>query len=308
MLFKPGTDVLRARQLVQERLATVMPTLPTWAAPPVIMPPVSTTGRVMKIGLSSKTVSLIDMSMIAYWTIRARLLRVPGVANVASGASGSRCRRCRSIRNGCRAHDVSLDEVMETTADALDVGILYFSNGAVIGTGGFIDTPNQRLSIRPVSPIVTPDDLAQVPINDKKKNDGTPLLLSDVANVVEDTWPLIGDAVINDGPGLMLVVEKFPWANTLDVTRGVEDALDELRPGLPGIEMDSTIFRPADFIQVALDNLTRALLLGCLLVMLVIGAFLFEWRTALISLVAIPLSLVAGGAGALPDAGRPSTR
>ncbi len=83
LLFKPGTDVLRARQLVEERLATVINTLPTWAAPPVIIPPVSTTGRVLKIGVSSKSVSLIDMSMISYWTIRARLLGVPGVANVA---------------------------------------------------------------------------------------------------------------------------------------------------------------------------------------------------------------------------------
>ena len=83
MIFKPGTDVLHARQLVTERLAAVLPTMPTWAAPPVIMPPVSTTGRVLKIGMSSKTVSLVDMSMISYWTIRARLLRVPGVANVA---------------------------------------------------------------------------------------------------------------------------------------------------------------------------------------------------------------------------------
>src|SRR5574341_83846 len=181
-----------------------------------------------------------------------------------------------------------------SAADALDVGILYFSEAAVIGTGAFIETPNQRLTIPPVSSIVTSNDLARVPISDKKKSDGTPLLLSDVADVREDTWPLIGDAVINDGPGLMLVVEKFPWANTLDVTRGVEAALDELRPGLPGIEMDSTIFRPADFIQVAVDNLTRALIIGCVLVMVVLGAFLFEWRTALISLVAIPLSLVAG--------------
>jgi CzcA family heavy metal efflux pump len=92
----------------------------------------------------------------------------------------------------------------------------------------------------------------------------------------------------------MLVVEKFPWANTLDVTHGVEAALDELRPGLTGIELDPTIFRPADFIQVALDNLSHALILGCILVMLVIVAFLFQWRTALISMVAIPLSLTAG--------------
>ncbi len=295
LLFKPGTNELHARQLVQERLATVVNTLPTWAAPPVIMPPVSTTGRVLKIGVSSKTVSLMDMSMIAYWTIRARLLGVPGVANVAIWGERIRIPQVQVDPVRMRAYDVSLDDVMEVTADALDVGILYFSDGAVIGTGGFIETQNQRLSIMPVQTIKSAADLAQVPIHDKKKSDGTPLRLGDVANVVEDTWPLIGDAVVNDGPGLMLVVEKFPWANTLDVTRGVEAALTELRPGLPGIDMDSTIFRPADFIQVALDNLTRALLIGCILVMVVLAAFLFEWRTALISLVAIPLSLLAGG-------------
>jgi CzcA family heavy metal efflux pump len=295
LLFKPGTDELHARQLVEERLATVVNTLPTWAAPPVIMPPVSTTGRVLKIGMSSKTVSLMDMSMIAYWTIRARLLRVPGVANVAIWGERIRIPQVQVDPVRMRAYNVSLDDVMGVTADALDVGILYFSDGAVIGTGGFIETQNQRLSIIPVQSIKSAADLAQIPIYDKKKSDGTPLQLGDVANVVDDTWPLFGDAVVNDGPGLMLVVEKFPWANTLDVTRGVEGALAELRPGLPGIEMDPTIFRPADFIQVALDNLTRALLIGCILVMVVLAAFLFEWRTALISLVAIPLSLLAGG-------------
>jgi CzcA family heavy metal efflux pump len=294
LLFKPGTNELHARQLVQERLATVVNTLPTWAAPPVIMPPVSTTGRVLKIGVSSKSVSLMDMSMIAYWTIRARLLRVPGVANVAIWGERIRIPQVQVDPERMRTYGVSLDDVMEVAADALDVGILYFSNGAVIGTGGFIETPNQRVSIHPVTSIRSADDLAQVPIHDKKKSDGTPLRLGDVADVVENTWPLFGDAVVNDGAGLMLVVEKFPWANTLDVTKGVESALDELRPGLPGIDMDSTIFRPADFIQVALDNLTRALLIGCILVMLVLAAFLFEWRTAVISLVAIPLSLMAG--------------
>src|SRR5215510_4936241 len=294
MLFKRGTDQLKARQLVQERLATVINTIPTWAAPPVMMAPVSSTGRVMKIGISSKTVNLMDLSMIAYWTIRARLLAVPGVANVAIWGERIKIPQVQVDPLKLRQYDVSLDEVMETTADALDVGILQFSNGAVIGTGGFIDTPNQRLNVHPVSSIVTPDDLAQVPIGDKKKSDGTPLRLADVADVKEGTWPLFGDAIINDGPGLMLVVAKFPWANTLDVTHGVEEALAQLRPGLPGIEMDSTIFRPADFIQVALNNLNRALILGCLLVMVVLAAFLFEWRTALISLVAIPLSLVAG--------------
>src|SRR5438093_8266655 len=294
LLFKPGTDILKARQLVQERLQTVMPNLPTWAAPPVLMPPTSVTGRFLKIGLSSKTIPLTDMSMMAYWTIRARLLRVPGVANVAIWGERIKMPQVRVDPVRMHAHDVSLNQVMELTADALDVGILYFSKGAVIGTGGVIDTPNQRFGVRSVSPLITPADLAQVPIYNQAKADGTPLVLNDVADVVEDTWPLFGDAVINDGPGLMLVVYKYPWANTLQATRDVEAALADLRAGLPDLEIDSSIFRPADFIQLAFDNLTRALLLGCALVMVVLGVFLYEWRTALISLVAIPLSLAAG--------------
>ena len=104
---------------------------------------------------------------------------------------------------------------------------------------------------------------------------------------------LIGDAVVNDGPGLLLVVQKFPNANTLEVTRGVEEAIDDMRPGLPGMEIDTTIFRPATFIELALDHLTKALLLGVLLVILILAAFLFEWRTAFISLIAIPPLLAA---------------
>jgi Putative silver efflux pump len=106
---------------------------------------------------------------------------------------------------------------------------------------------------------------------------------------------MIGDAVVNDGPGLLLIVEKFPWGNTLEVTKGVEAAIDEMRPGLPGIDIDTTIFRPATFIQVSIDNLTKSLLVGAVLVVLVLIAFLFEWRAALISCVAMPLSLLAAG-------------
>jgi CzcA family heavy metal efflux pump len=114
-----------------------------------------------------------------------------------------------------------------------------------------------------------------------------------VADVVTGHPPLFGDGVVNDGPGLLLVVEKFPSANTLEVTHGVEEALDELRPGLTGIEIDSAIFRPASFIEIAIDNLTLSLLIGCGLVVLILVAFLLEWRTAVISLISIPLSLVA---------------
>jgi Cu/Ag efflux pump CusA len=184
---------------------------------------------------------------------------------------------------------VKLDQIIRTAGDALWVSPLSFLNASTPGiTGGFIDTPNQRLGVRHFLPISSPDDLAQVTVA------GAAIPLGDVATVVENHQPLIGDAVINDGQGLLLVVEKFPWANTLEVTRGVEDALAALQPGLPGLAMDSTIFRPATFIEMALENLTLSLIIGSLLLVLVVGAFLFDWRTALISLVAIPLSLVAG--------------
>ena len=292
LIFNRGTDLIEARQLVAERLATVTPTLPTWAAPPVMMHPLSSTSRVMKIGLSSNTLSTIDMSMISYWTIRARLLRVPGVANVAIWGERLQMMQVQVDPKRLKENRVSLDKVMNVTADALDAGILRFSNGAVIGTGGFVDTPNQRLNVQHKLPIVTPDDLAQVAV---EKRNGKPLLLGDVADVVEDHQPLIGDAVINDGPGLMLIVEKLPWGNTLDVTRGVEAAIDQMRPGLPGMEIDTTIFRPASFVETAIDNLSRALLIGSLLVILILIFFLFEWRSAIISAVAIPLSLLAAG-------------
>jgi CzcA family heavy metal efflux pump len=292
--FKTGTDLLRSRQLVQERIATVLPTLPTWAAPPVMMPPLSSTSRVMKIGVSSPEVSLTDLSMIAYWSIRARLLQVPGVANVAIWGERIKMPQVLVDPNRMHAHKVTLTQVMDATGAALDSGLLQFTEGALIGTGGFIETPNQRFNIRHVSPIIEPANLGQVPIDTRQKADGTPLILADVADVVEGTWPLFGDAVINGGDGLLLIVEKYPWANTLDVTRGVEKALAEMRPGLPNIDIDSSIFRPATFIELALENLTRSLLLGCLLVVFVLALFLFEWRTALISLTAIPLSLMAG--------------
>jgi CzcA family heavy metal efflux pump len=293
LLFQPGTSIFRARQLVSERVAVVGPSLPTWAAPPFVMPPTSTTSRVMKIGVSSKTLSITNLSTIAYWKIRARLLRVRGVANVALWGEHLQQLHVLADPKRMREHGVSLEQVMETTADSLDAGLLKFSSGSLIGTGGFLDTPNQSLAIRHLLPIVTPGNLAEVPV--EGAGGGGKVRLGQVADVAEGYMPLAGDAVINDGPGLLLVVEKFPWGNTLDVTRGVEEALDELRPGLGGIQIDTHIFRAANFIEASIDNLTRALIIGALLVLLVIGAFLFEWRAAVISVLAIPLSMIAAG-------------
>ena len=123
LIFKLGTNLLRDRELVQERLAGVVPTLPTWAAPPVMMPPVSATSRIMKIGMTSKDVSLIDMSMTSYWTIRERLLRVSGVANVAIWGERLKMPQVQVQTDKMAAAQVSLNSVMEATADALDAGM-----------------------------------------------------------------------------------------------------------------------------------------------------------------------------------------
>jgi len=290
LLFKPGTDLLRARQLVQERVAIVSPSLPTWAAPPVMLAPVSATGRAMQIGMISKNHSLIEMSMTAYWTIRARLLQVPGVANVAIWNERLKLMTVQAQPSKMQARGVSLGQVMQTTADAVDSGLLKFSTGSVIGTGGTIETPNQRIGIRNVLPIVTPADLAKVPIT---RGASGPVRLGDVAVVEHAHQPLIGDAVIDGQPGLLLVVEKLPWANSLQMTAGVEQAIRELQPGLPGIRFDTKVFQQADFVKLAIANLTQALVLGFILVVVILALFLFEWRVALISLLTIPLSLMA---------------
>jgi CzcA family heavy metal efflux pump len=292
LLFDRGTDLLRARQLVQERIANVTPTLPTWAAPPVMLQPLSSTSRVMKIGFTSDTLSLIDLSNIAYWKIRTRLLRVPGVANAPIWGERLKQMQVHLDPQKLRDNHVSVVDVMDSTSEALHAGILQYRSAFNIGTGGFVETPNQRLNVRHVLPIKTPTDLSAVTVY---REDGKRVPLGALGSFVWEHQPLTGDAVVNDGAGLMIIVEKLPWANTLDVTRGVEAAIEEMKPGLPGVQIDTTIFRPATFIELSLDNLTRALFVGALLVILVIGAFLFEWRAALISVVSIPLSLVGAG-------------
>jgi Cu/Ag efflux pump CusA len=290
MIFEPGTDVLKARQLVQERLIQAPGGIPNVSKAPIVLQPLSSTSRVMTVGFSSKDLSLIDMSVLARWKIRPRLMGVPGVANVAIWGQRERQLQVQVDPQKLRQRGVSLNQVIQTTGNALWVSPLSFVEASTPGTGGFIDSPSQRLGVQHVSPIITAKDLAQVTMED---TGGKVLRLTDVSKVVEDHQPLIGDAVVNDAPSLMLVVEKFPGANTLEVTRGVEEALDQLRPGLSGITIDTSLYRPASFIETATHNLTLALVVGLVLVVLLIGLFLFDWRAALIGLVTVPLSLVA---------------
>ena len=291
MIFKRGADPMLARQHVQEGLALVTGVIPKDVGPPVMLQPLSATARFMKIGLSSKKLSVIDQSMMAYWTIRPRLLAVPGVANVAIWGERIQMPQVQVEPARLRENGITVQQVMDATSDALEAGLMSHSEGAMIGTGGSIDTPNQQLGIRHVLPIVDPASLGEVPLTGR---DGKTVRLKDVAQLVEGHQPLVGDAVINGGPGLLLIVEKFPWANTLQVTKGVDEALAALKPGLPDLDVDAHIFRPATFVELSLQHLGTSLLLGCLLVMVILALFLYQWRVAVITCVAIPLSLMAG--------------
>jgi CzcA family heavy metal efflux pump len=290
LIFDRGTDELKARQLVQERIAQVTPTLPTWSSPPWMMPALSATSRIMKIGLSSDELNLVEMSAISYWKINQRLMRVPGVAHVDIYGERLQQRHVQVDPAKLARYGVALERVMDVGAEAVDAGVLQHRASFNVGAGGFVEDNGRRINVRHVQTVTGPEQLAKLPV---ARRDGRVLRLGDIGDVVEDSQAVWGEGVVNEGDGLLLIVQKFRGANTMEVTRGVEQAMEELRPGLHGIQFDTTIFRPATFIQQSIDNLTRALILGVALVALIIVAFLFEWRTAFISLIAIPLSLIA---------------
>lgn len=289
LIFAKGTDETRARQLVQERISQVSPNIPTWASPPWMMPALSATSRILKIGITSDQLDLIELSSISYWKIRQHLLRVPGVAGVDIYGERLKQRHVQVDPELMAKYDISIEEVMESGSEALDAGVLQYAESFTVGQGGFVETATERLNVENVQPITTAEDLAKVPVAER---DGKVLRMADLGDVKQDSMQLWGEGVINDGDGLMLIVQKYRGANTKEVTDGVEETMREMAPGLPAIEYDTTIFRPATFIEESINNLTIALLLGVLLVIVIISAFLYTFRTAFISLISIPLSLL----------------
>lgn len=289
--FERGTNLYRARQVVQERISQAAG-LPNVSRPPQMLQPRSSTSRTAMVSLSSRKLSPIQIGVLARWTLRPRLLAVPGVSNVAVWGQRERQLQVQVDPQKLRHHHVTLQQVIRSTGNALWVSPLTFLEASSPGTGGFIDTPNQRLGIQHNLPIVNARDLGKVSIDETS---GAPLVLGDVAKVVEDHQPLIGDAIVNGGKtgaGFQLVVEKLPGANTSDVTKGVEAALDELRPGLSGLQMDTSVFRPATYVDNSVDNLTRWVLIGAVAMLLILAALLFNWRTVLTAVIAIAASFV----------------
>ena len=174
LIFSRDVDLYESRQLVQERLSVAGPQLPTWASPPFLMPPFSSTARVMKIGITSEELSMEEMSMVAYWKIRQELLRVDGVANVMIYGEQLKQQQVYVDPRKLAENGVSLEQVMDQTADSLDAGLLRYSEGATIGTGGFVQADGQRLDVANVTPIVRPDDLAKIPLEGSNGTERAP--------------------------------------------------------------------------------------------------------------------------------------
>ena len=288
LVFAAGTDVYRGRQLVEERL-TQAHALPNVSRPPTLLAPLSSSSRVLMIGLSAKELSPIEQSVIARWTVRPRLMGVPGVANVSIWGMRDQQLQVQVDPAHLRDRRVTLSQVIRTAGNAQVVSPLSFLEASTPGTGGFIESPQQRLQVRHLlEKLADPQELGKVPV----EGTGGRLRLADVADIKVDHQPLIGDAVVAGGPGLLLVVEKFPGASVPEVTEGVEDALKTLRPGLTGMEIDTSIFRPANYLEDAIGNLGTALLAGGILMVLGLVALRFPWRALLVALVTVPLSLV----------------
>src|SRR6201987_5615962 len=285
LTFQPGTDLYAARQQVQERM-TQAHALPNVGSPPIMIQPTAASGRIAMIRLSSSSVSPIDMSVLARWKIKPRLMGVPGVANVAIYGQRDRQLQVQVDPKKLRAEHVTLTQLIETAGNALWVSPLTFVEASTPGTGGFFESANQRLSVQHISPISTPRQLAAVPVQDAGQ-----LRLGDVANVIEDHQPLIGDAVPHGQPSLFLVIEKFPGADTLKVTRDVEAAMADMAPGLKGIAVNTQGYRPASFVEAALRNAGWAALIGFMLLIALLLAIFGSWRAALIGAVVLPVSL-----------------
>ena len=293
LIFKRGTDLIKARQMVQERLILDYK-LPNVATPPVILQTVSTTNRFMMIGISSDTIDPTELSLLARWTIKPRLTGVPGVANVAIW--GQRLRQMHVQIHPERLRDARViqDDIIAAAGDALWVSPLTFLKSSASAAGGWIDNPNQRLGVEHSMPIETPEDMAKIPVTPEPElRLGRALPLGDVAELTYSHAPLIGDAFVNGGNGLLLVLEKFPSAGVPDVTRGVETAIAELARGLPGVKIDTTVFRLASYIEASTTNVGWAMLAGALLAIVVALLLLQSWHSALIVAVATALSLLA---------------
>jgi len=280
LVFDAHANVMQIRQLVSERVNALAATLPAGVLPPRLLPLTTTTSVVRTIGLTSKTRSLMDLYDIAQWVVRPQLMSAPGIADAIVFGGQTRQLQVQVDPARLMRYGLSIQDVI--TAARQSTGV----RGA-----GFIENDNQRIAVNADGQIATPEKLAGVVL---RWSDGVAVRLSDVAAVAWGSAPAVGAASIMGQPGVMLVLESQYGTNTRAVTNNIDKTLAALRPVLAkqGIDVQPDVFRPANFIDASVGHLRTALLVGAVLVIAVLFLFLLNVRTALISAVAIPLSLL----------------
>jgi CzcA family heavy metal efflux pump len=281
VVFRDGTDLYLARQLVAERLTEAVEQLPDGVQRPRLGPMTKTTGRLVVFGFTSDRLSAMALRDRVQWVVRPRLLAIRGVAQVTLFGGEVRQFQVQVDPDKLAAHRLTVTDVLEATRQ-----------GTSIRGAGFQENDNQRLVVRTEGQVFSPEQLGETVV---ARSQGTPICLRDVAKVVEGPEPKFGDALINGQPGVAILAYKQFGSDTLRVTENLESELERMRTLLEreGIAIHTELFRQADFIQNAVGNVAHSLLIGALLVAVVLSILLQNVRTAFISLTAIPLSLLS---------------
>ena len=277
--FDWGTDVYRARQIVSEKLIAINDQMPKGIGNPILAPQSSVMGEIFFIGLKADTTDLMTLRTIAEWNIKPLILATGGVSQVS--IIGGDYKQYQVIADPLKMkfHDVSLDELVSSCEN--------ISNNS---SGGVIRDYGNEYVVRGIGRTSDVDELSGTYI---KSVNNKPVRISDVASVTIGSAVKMGYASLNAEPAIVLSVSKQPNINTLAVTEKIEQNLEALRASLPGdIQIDTEIFRQADFIETSVNNVQRALIEGAIFVVIILFFFLGSFRTTIISLIAIPLSLL----------------
>jgi Cu(I)/Ag(I) efflux system membrane protein CusA/SilA len=278
--FAWGTEIYKNRQTVQEKLEQAKEKLPKGITP--VMGPISSImGEIQLVGLTSPQNSLSPMELrsIADWTIRPRLLSIPGVAQVIAIGGGVRQYQILLSAEKIQKFQLTIEDVEH-----------FLSDISKNTTGGFINIDRKEYLIRNIGNTKNKNDILKSVVGNHL---GKTILVSDIAEVVELPQAKRGDASVNGIPSVILSIQKQPGANTILLTKEIAMALEELKSTLPkGTEINPNLFRQADFIQNSIDNVKEALRDGVILVLIVLFLFLLNFRTTMITMTAIPLSFM----------------
>ena len=280
VIFAENSDPYRARQVVAEAIGEVAARLPLGVKPPKLTPLVSSTMDLLKLGFVSDRVSPMELRDLVQWTIRPRLLAVPGVARATVYGGDERQLQVEVDPRELNARNLSFSDVIAAVQAATGVR-----------GGGFVETPNQRVLIEPRGQTLTAAALGAAVV---PAPDGVPLRLRDFATVEDAAAPKFGDAVIMGKPGVLLSLSSQYGANTLDVTRATEEAIASLRPALQarGIQLYPRLHRPANFIENALRGVRFDVIVGAALIAIILFLFLRDVRSVVVTFASIPLALL----------------